>query len=163
VPRSGAEAQYTLAVDDRYKYKFSDSKREPKNSRGPADRPPERPDIGNQDQVKRLKRGMERSAVEVIRCQKCGHQQQAQAAIIGPKSVCDKCATPLYSCRHCLHFMPTTRFECRKPIEAAIADKWAANSCPHFEPRLVLDATGRRVEGQAARNSKSLFDSLFKK
>lgn len=128
-----------------------------------SQRPPERPDLGNDEQVKRLKRAMERSAAEVLRCQKCGHQQQAQATMIGPLSRCDKCDNPLHSCRHCLHFMPDARFQCRKPLSAAIADKWAGNDCSSFEPRLVLDSTGRRVEGQTAKNSKNIFDSLFKK
>ena len=142
---------------------YDKDKRKDKDRDRPKSPPPDRPDLGNDEQVKRLKRGMERSAAEVIRCQKCGHQQQKEAAIIGPLSTCDKCDTALHSCRHCLHFMPDARFQCRKPVPVAIVDKWAANDCVAFEPRLVLDSTGRRVEGQAAKNAKNIFDSLFKK
>ncbi len=125
--------------------------------------PPQRPDLGNEEQVKRLKRGMERSAAEVIRCQKCGHQQPAEAAFIGPMTTCDKCGTALHSCRHCAFFDSGARFQCKKPIQAAIGDKWAPNACDLYEARLVLDATGRRLAGTPAQNNKSLFDSLFKK
>jgi len=125
--------------------------------------PPQRPDLGNDEQVRRLKRAMERSAAEVVRCQKCGHQQSSEVAFIGPKTTCDKCGTFLHSCRHCVHFDPSSRFQCRKPVSAAIGDKWSANECTVFEPRLVLDATGKRLGGQTAQNAKSLFDSLFKK
>ncbi len=124
---------------------------------------PERPDIGNEEQVRRLKRAMERSAAEVIRCQNCGHQQHAEVAFIGPRSTCDKCGTFLHSCRHCQHFDTASRFQCKKPVTAAIGDKWKANDCSFFEPRLVLDATGRRLEGKMSNNPKNAFDALFKK
>jgi len=131
--------------------------------RRPPEKPPQRPDLGNEEQVKRLKRGMERSAAEVIRCQKCGHQQSAEAAFIGPMTTCDKCETALHSCCHCAFFDSGARFQCKKPITVAIGDKWAPNACDLYEPRLVLDATGRRLAGTPAQNNKSLFDSLFKK
>lgn len=106
---------------------------------------------------------MDRSAAEVIRCQKCGTQQRADVAFVGPLTRCDKCGSSLHSCRHCMHFDTGARFACKKPIEAALPDKWAGNSCTFYEPRLVLDATGRRVEGKAASTPKNAFDALFKK
>lgn len=124
--------------------------------------PPKRPDLGNREQVRRLRRGMERSATQVVRCQQCGNQQMAEAAFIGPLSTCDKCGTPLHSCRHCRHFESRARFQCRRPIEQAVTNKSAQNECTFFEPRLVLDATGKRHGGHTAKNSKSVFDSLFK-
>ncbi len=145
--------------------KYRDRDRDRDRERAPKERAPrpERPDLGNSEQVKRLKRAMERSASEVLRCQNCGHQQQAEVAFIGPRSVCDKCATPLHSCRHCAYFNPSARFECKKPVVAAVRDKWAANDCPAYEPRLVLDATGRRLEGRPTVVAKNAFDALFKK
>ena len=140
-----------------YADRLRGGKREPKQAQ------PERPDIGNEDQVRRLKRAMERSAAEVIRCQNCGHQQHADAAFIGPRSTCDKCGAALHSCRHCRHFDTAARFQCARPVPAAIGDKWAANDCSLFEPRLVLDATGRRIEGKMSNNPKNAFDALFKK
>lgn len=126
------------------------------------DRPPQRTDLGNREQVRRLKRGMERSANEVVRCQNCGHQQPANAAFIGPLSECERCETKLHSCRHCKHFDSRARFQCRKPIKASVGDKWAANECAEFEPRLVLDATGKRLNGKKKVEAKNAFDALFK-
>lgn len=125
--------------------------------------PPDRPDLGNREQVRRLNKAMERSAKEVVRCQKCGAQQSAEAAFIGPLTTCDKCATPLHSCCHCVHFDSGARFQCRKPVPAGQGDKWAGNSCEFYQPRLVLDATGKRLYGQGTTNAKTIFDSLFKK
>ncbi len=147
---------------DKYRDRDRDRDRDRERKDRPA-APPQRPDIGNEEQVRRLKRAMERSAAEVIRCQNCGHQQHAEVAFIGPRSTCDKCGTALHSCRHCQYFDSAARFQCRKPVPAAIGDKWAANECTAFEPRLVLDATGRRLEGRAANNPKNAFDALFKK
>ncbi len=127
-------------------------------------RPPRvQTDLGNRDQVRRLRRAMDRDASEVIRCQNCGHQQPAEAAFIGPRSTCDKCGTALHSCRHCVHFDTSKPFQCRKPVKEAVRDKWKANSCPFYEPRLVLDATGKRLGAKGVQDAKSLFDSLFKK
>jgi len=129
----------------------------------PHRRPPQQPDLGNREQVRRLRRAMNREATEVVRCQQCGHQQVAEAAMIGPRSTCDHCDTALHSCRHCRHFDPKASHQCRKPIVKAIGDKGAENSCPEFEPRLVLDATGKRADGKGKQDAKQLFDSLFKK
>jgi hypothetical protein len=127
------------------------------------DRRPERPDLGNREQVRRLKRAMDRAASEVIRCQDCGHQQHAEAAFIGPATRCEQCSSALHSCRHCLHFDTRHRHQCRKPVDEPVPNKAAANKCPVFEPRLVLDATGKRLHGEGKQDAKALFDSLFKK
>lgn len=125
-------------------------------------RPPP-PDLGNREQVRRLKRAMNREATEVIRCQNCGHQQNAQAALITRSTECHKCGTAIHSCRHCRWFDSRARHQCAKPVETPVADKWAANECTLFEPRLVLDATGKRaVGGKGKKDAKDLFDSLFK-
>ncbi len=127
--------------------------------RGPG---PRQPDLGNREQTRRLKRAMERSATEVIRCQHCGHQQVAESAFIAPRTQCEKCSTNLHSCRHCVHFDTSTLHQCRETIETPVGDKWSANGCKKYKPRLVLDSTGRRHGGRASKDPKSMFDSLFK-
>ena len=129
---------------------------------GRKDGPPRGPDLGTRDQVRRLKRGMERSAQQVLRCQRCGDQELAEAAFVGPRTRCSSCDTALHSCKHCVHFDTRSRYQCRKPIPEPVTDKWAANSCDRFEPRLVLDSTGRRAGKQAREDPKAMFDSLFK-
>ncbi|MCE5245931.1 MAG: hypothetical protein ABFD84_00660 [Candidatus Polarisedimenticolia bacterium] len=140
-----------------------DKNRDRDRERGERPRPPERTDLGNDEQVKRLKRAMERSAAEVVRCQNCGHQTRAEAAFIGPLTNCDNCGKPLHSCRHCAFFETSARFQCEKPVPAPVGDKWAANDCALYEPRLVLDATGRRAESRPAVVARNAFDALFKR
>lgn len=122
---------------------------------------PRPPDLGNREQVRRLRQAMDRSAEQVLRCQKCGHQQHAEAAMIGPLTTCEKCGTPLHSCTHCVHFDTSRASHCRKEIRLAVGAA-AANECEDFRPRLVLDATGKRLGGKTSRDAKSAFDSLFK-
>ncbi len=123
---------------------------------------PRQPDLGNREQVRRLRRGMERAATEVVRCQNCGGQQRPDVAFIGPATACESCGTALHSCKHCVHFDSSTRWQCRETPSEAISDKWGANACKLFRPRLVLDATGKRLKGKSASNNKSAFDALFK-
>ena len=126
------------------------------------DRPPKGPDLGNREQVKRLKRAMDRSAKLVVRCKTCGHQLASEASFIGPRTMCEKCNVALHSCVHCKSFDTRLRNGCRKKIKLEVG-KLDANSCTSFEARAVLDATGKRLGGNTASNAKNTFDSLFKK
>ena len=125
-------------------------------------RPPKGPDLGNREQVKRLKRAMDRSAQLVVRCKTCGHQQASEASFIGPRTTCDKCGAALHACVHCKFFDTRVRSGCRKGLKVEVG-KLDANECSTFEARAVLDATGKRLGGKTASNAKSTFDGLFKK
>lgn len=117
-------------------------------------------DLGNPHQVRSLRHAIDREVTVVIRCGRCGHQVPASMLDINRDSACSKCQTPLHSCRHCAKFDPGSRWECREPIEARIADKWAANDCKVFKPAQVLDATGRRAK--APEDARAAFHNLFK-
>ena len=125
---------------------------------------------------KREKRGPReittREATVIMRCWECGHQQSADEGV-NQLSACSHCDADLHCCRNCLQFDPGTRFECRQPIEKAFRDKTVRNNCETFEPRPVLDATGRRAgrgsgNGEASETPRSsntpkdAFDNLFK-
>ena len=131
-----------------------------------------------QPKEKREKRGPReittREATVVMRCWECGDQQSPDEGI-EIESTCSNCNADLHCCRNCLHFDPAARFECRQPIEKAFRDKTIRNECSLFEPRPVLDATGRRASGGPrlrSRNgdsspapvadAKDAFDKLFK-
>lgn len=122
---------------------------------------PKPPDLGNREQVRRLRQAMDRSAEQVLRCQQCGHQQHAEAAMIGPRTTCEKCGAPLHSCRHCSHFDTSRASRCRLDIRLDVGAA-AANECSSFRPRLVLDATGKRLGGRTSRDARDAFDSLFR-
>ena len=118
------------------------------------------PDLGNREQTRSLRHAIDRETIVVTRCGKCGHQVPASQLEVDRETVCAKCGTPLHSCRHCKHFDPDARFQCRQPIEARIADKWAVNDCHFFKPVQSLDATGRRAS--TAEDARSAFHDLFK-
>lgn len=111
-----------------------------------------------------------REATVVMRCWQCGSHQEPEAGS-EPLAICSHCKADLHCCRNCLSFDPGARFQCRKPIEKAYRDKTVRNDCAQFEPRPVLDATGRRAGSPPGARSESepgpvdprdAFHNLFK-
>lgn len=135
--------------DDEYNEQRRDRQRE--------ERPP---DLGNRQQIRSLRHAIDREVIVVTRCAGCGHQVPTSQLEIGPETTCSKCGTALHSCRHCKHFDPDARFECRESIEQRIPDKGAANECKLFKPMQALDATGRRAN--TAEDARDAFHNLFK-
>jgi len=123
-------------------------------------REPQLPDLGNREQIRSLRHGIDRTTIVVTRCGQCGHQVPTSQLEVDHLTRCAKCDTPLHSCRHCIHFDPAERFECRQPIEERIPDKGAANECAFFKPSQALDATGRRADTTV--DARSAFHNLFK-
>jgi hypothetical protein len=113
-------------------------------------------------QERGLRHMMERSARLILRC----HQCSADAGSIeglSSLSTCSNCGAALRVCRSCASFDTGARWECRAPITEPIQDKTSANSCEHFKPNTVLDATGRRSGGASTSDARTAFDNLFKK
>jgi len=114
-----------------------------------------------------------REATVVIRCWQCGTHQEPDLAA-GSLETCTQCRADLHCCRNCRHFDPGARFQCREPIEKAYRDKTVRNDCARFEPRHVLDSTGRRARRTPLRNGadvpsdsssgdpREAFEKLFK-
>lgn len=117
-------------------------------------------DLGNREQVRSLRHAVDRNVTLVLRCSRCGNQVPASFLDVKKDTKCTKCQTPLHSCRHCKHFDPGARWECREPIEARIADKGGANACALYKPAQVLDATGKRADSSV--DAKAAFHNLFK-
>lgn len=101
-----------------------------------------------------------REASTVWRCADCGHQVPVPDSV-ETSALCPSCSKPLHTCRNCLHFDTSARFECRQPIPAPVRSKIQANDCALFAPAAVLDATGRRLS--APGDARAAFDALFKK
>ena len=136
----------------------SDSRRE--------HRPPPKQDLTREEKIQRrsLRHATAQEANEVIRCHHCGGNVQ-NFGTIDPRTPCPHCNARLHCCRTCLHFDSGARWQCRAEIRQAIADKSSANDCDLYEPRIVLDTTGRR-SGSAAGASgdpKAQFENLFKR
>ena len=89
------------------------------------------------------------------------------------KGNCPKCGAALHCCKQCMHFEPSTRFQCLKPIPARLAIKDAANQCELFSSRVTvardvappasIPVAQRAVETQKPSEARAAFDSLFKK
>jgi hypothetical protein len=94
-----------------------------------------------------------REATVVMRCWQCGSHQEPDEGP-APLASCTDCKADLHCCRNCQQFDPGARFQCRKPIEKAFKDKTVLNNCTVFEPRQVLDATGRRAASPAPKREK---------
>lgn len=141
-------------------YKDADWERDREPRKGPPPGQPLTPE--ERAQKRALRHALDREANEVIRCPDCGRNIQAIGAITA-ETTCPHCRAGLRCCRACRHFDSSARWECRAPIAERVPDKGRVNACPSYEPRLVLDATGRRTGTQVAGDPKSAFESLFKK
>lgn len=114
-------------------------------------------------QQRSLRHAVAREAHEVLRCPNCGRNVVA-SGLVTVESRCPHCAASLHACRACRHFDTSARWECRAEVTSPIMEKSKANTCPLFEARLVLDATGKRTGGNGAGNDpKSQFENLFKR
>lgn len=91
-------------------------------------------------------------------------------------NACPKCQAALHCCKQCVHFEPSTRFQCLKAIPVRIAAKDQANTCGMFAPRVTVarDALPSGPIAQRpgvsaapaprnANDARAAFDSLFKK
>jgi hypothetical protein len=138
-----------------------DRDRDDRDRRGPAPRAisPEQ-----KAQIRSLRKATDREANEVVRCPNCGRNVE-NTGLFGKDTRCPNCSSDLRCCRTCTHFDAGARWECRAPVEVRVTDKSSANECPRFEPRLVLDATGRRSapRGGGPVDPRSAFENLFKR
>jgi hypothetical protein len=111
-------------------------------------------------------------AVTASRCFNCSTTLPPGTSFNG---ACPKCAVPLHCCKQCVHFEPSTRFQCLKPIPVRIALKDQTNECLSFSPRVTVarEASGNGskipipgVNSPPPRNAndaRTAFDRLFKK
>ena len=147
-------------------YQDSDRDRDRRPDSRPRTPPPARSTLTPEERAQQrgLKHAVDRSAKEVVRCPQCGRNVEA-FGVIGTETSCPHCRASLRCCKACRHFDPGARWECRATIVERVADKGAANACTGYEPRLVLDATGKR-SAEASRGGddpRSLFNNLFKR
>jgi hypothetical protein len=144
---------------------YQDNDRKERDDRGPRGPQQPRPKLSMEERVqkKSLRHATDPSANEVIRCHQCGRNIH-QFGTITEKSTCPSCHAPLHCCRACRSFDVQARWQCRTDIEEAVSDKAKANGCDRFEPRIVLDSTGRRSgTPQGSGGPREAFDSLFKR
>lgn len=93
----------------------------------------------------------------VIRCAGCG---AVLAADVDTAGKCARCGYELHSCRQCVFFDPSARFECLKPITARVPKKDARNDCTFYRPRTTIE---RETSSSQPSDARSAFENLFKK
>lgn len=94
---------------------------------------------------------------EKVKCAACGAVVPAN---VRHDSTCPKCNADLHTCRACIHFDPSARFECRKPITARIVNKGGRNTCELFAARTVIE---RETSSGTPNDARQAFANLFKK
>jgi len=140
---------------------YQDSSRDDDRER--PRKPPARDPLTKEERIQQrsLRRATSREANEVVRCGTCGRNVEDAGTIV-ESSTCPHCRAPLHCCRACNHFDSAARWQCRAQITQAVMDKGKANQCAQFQPRLVLDATGRRTTPKA-NDPRAQFEDLFKR
>src|SRR6201995_322875 len=85
-------------------------------------------------------------AVTASRCYSCSTTLPPGTSFNGP---CPKCGAQLHCCKQCIHFEPSTRFQCSKPIPVRIPVKDQTNECTLFSPRVTVarEATSSQPNG----------------
>jgi hypothetical protein len=95
----------------------------------------------------------------VSRCGQCG---TLLTALSEPLGQCPKCGFELHSCKQCVNFDPSRRFECLQPIPERVAKKDVRNDCRFYSISVRVEkqtSTGPAAKPNSARKA---FDDLFK-
>ena len=103
--------------------------------------------------------------VTVARCANCGGLLPKE---IDTQGQCARCGFELHSCKQCLHFDTSTRWECTQPIPARVSPKDARNDCAFYAIRMSSERETTMGGSAAAPNSRTddprrAFENLFKK
>jgi hypothetical protein len=110
--------------------------------------------------------------ITLARCSNCGAVLQSG---FDPKGRCPRCAFELHSCKQCMYFDTSARFECTQPIPERVAKKDARNECTFYAFRTTVEkdtaptatapVSAPSGNGHANRpnDARKAFDDLFKK
>lgn len=99
--------------------------------------------------------------VTVARCANCGTLLPKGFEAQGQ---CLRCGFELHSCKQCVHFDTSARWECTKPIPARIAPKDARNACTFYEIRMSSEReTTFGRPPSSSDDPRKAFENLFKK
>ena len=139
--------------DRKYRHRgYMDSDREPQRPASQRPAPQSKP---RENEGPRSPRMM--AFGETVKCASCAVKAPPN---ITNESVCSKCKADLHTCRQCMYFDPSARFECRKPVTAKIVNKNARNTCQLFAARTVVE---RETSSGPPNDARQAFAKLFKK
>ncbi|MGC2193870.1 MAG: hypothetical protein WA628_04280 [Terriglobales bacterium] len=96
----------------------------------------------------------------VSRCSQCGTVLPLPGEI--PEK-CPKCAFDLHSCKQCMYFDPSSRFECMQPVPERISRKDVRNVCTFYAIRVTTEKETTTPAAAKPASARQAFDDLFKK
>jgi predicted RNA-binding Zn-ribbon protein involved in translation (DUF1610 family) len=105
----------------------------------------------------------------VSRCTQCG----VVLRMVEETSKCPQCGFDLHSCKQCVYFDPSAKFECRQPVPERVARKDQKNTCTFYSIKTSVEretSTSAATAGSVRTGSPSTadearraFENLFKK
>lgn len=98
---------------------------------------------------------------EVFRCALCGTAIPFQVGV-NYESQCPKCKADLHTCKNCIHFDPSQRFECTRPIPERIVKKDLRNQCTFFAVKKGVERESSESLSKKE-DARAAFERLFKK
>jgi hypothetical protein len=98
----------------------------------------------------------------VVRCALCGTRLPSTFEVIALTSQCPQCQADLHSCRNCVFFNPTSRFECEQPIQEQVSPKDRRVNCEFFEIRSTVEKIVTSSRPSSADDPRKAFEDLFK-
>ncbi len=96
----------------------------------------------------------------VIKCAMCGGKLPLSFDEVRLTSQCTRCSADLHSCKNCVFFNPTSRFECEQPISGRISPKDKRADCEFFEIRSSVEKITTNT--QTTVDPRQAFENLFK-
>ena len=95
----------------------------------------------------------------VSRCSQCG---TILPSLEIPEK-CPKCGFELHSCKQCMYFDPSTRFECMQSVPERIPRKDVKNDCTFYAIRVTMEKETTTPVAAKPADARAAFDNLFKK
>jgi hypothetical protein len=96
----------------------------------------------------------------VSRCSQCG---TILTSLAEPLGNCPKCGFELHSCKQCMYFDPSSRFECMQPITVRVARKDVRNDCTFYSIRVTREKETSTPASARPNDARQAFENLFKK
>lgn len=97
---------------------------------------------------------------DVSRCAQCGTLLQG---LMDLPERCPKCGFELHSCKQCMYFDPSSRFECLQPITARLSPKDKKNDCTFYAIRVTREKETTTPATLKPQDARQAFENLFKK
>jgi hypothetical protein len=147
-------SQEILLSDRKYRQRgYQDTgEKSQKSGERPGDKPARKDTFGPRPLQMAPKR-------TVSRCSQCG--ALLSSAEIPEK--CPKCGFELHSCKQCLYFDPSSRFECMQPVPERVPRKDVKNECTFYSIRVTSEKETTTPVAAKPADARAAFDNLFKK